>query len=317
MIAPDISIIIPTFMRDESLVNTIESVLRQDFPCFELIVVDQTINSGPKLKRALSACSDPRLRYFQIAPPSLPAARNFGLEKANGKVIVFIDDDVILFPDFLKTHWEAYADASISGVGGRVIHKEHPLSEYLCRIGFDGMDSGFFNCIRDQDCSVLPGCNMSFRGEALQSVGMFDTRFYENAHREESDICSRLVKGGHRLVFRAAAVLSHSQEPKGGCRASSEVYWNTPAYFHNDTLYFLKHRNWLCFPIFFLKMFKKHVLYARFLIGRYSALWLVMLLSGVTGGFWSYCFGKQFRAKEVAAGGQLGDRTLAASPASS
>lgn len=301
-IVPSISVIIPTFMRDEPLVNSIESVLSQDFKQFELIVVDQTPTPGPKLANLLDANKDARLRYFHIAPPSLPAARNFGLAKARAEIIVFIDDDVALFPGFLTAYAEAYKDESISAVAGRIIQEGKITIETVTQIDEVVTVSGYFDCLRDQDCSTMEGCNMSFRAKALQSVGYFDTRYYDNAILEESDICARLVKSGHRLVFRRAAALHHYQLSRGGCRTKFRNYWRSAAYYHNCTLFFLKNRNKLLFGLFFLKLFQHHVLYGKFLIGWSSPLYFCMLLLGISKGFWSYKFGKQFSAEELSSG---------------
>src|SRR5215203_4156489 len=94
---PEISITIPTFNREEVLVDTIRDVLSsQTFKNFELIVVDQSLTHDQATLDAIAAINDPRFRYFRATPPSLTAARNFALKKAKSPYIIYIDDDVRL-----------------------------------------------------------------------------------------------------------------------------------------------------------------------------------------------------------------------------
>ena len=63
--------------------------------------------------------------------------------------------------------------------------------------------------LTDQIAEHIPGCNMSFRREALQTVGGFDTRF--RVAGDDVDICWRLQESGETIGFCPGAVVVHSR----------------------------------------------------------------------------------------------------------
>jgi glycosyltransferase involved in cell wall biosynthesis len=140
-----LTVVIPTYGRDEPLVNTIRSVLAQDCRDFDLIVVDQTLKHDDATTKFLRATTDPRFHYVVVQPPSLPAARNYGIEKAKGDIVVFIDDDVTLAAGFLEAHRGAYEDLNVFGVAGRVTGPTDPPAQKLYRLNVLGRGVGSFN----------------------------------------------------------------------------------------------------------------------------------------------------------------------------
>lgn len=126
-----VSVIIPTYNRNKVLTETIDSVLMQKFKSFELIIVDQSKKHSKQTVSFIENIKDKRFRYFKISPPSLPAARNFGLKKSNGEVIIYIDDDVVLDDNFIKAHYESYTKKKAVAVVGRIKEKNKPVSDKL------------------------------------------------------------------------------------------------------------------------------------------------------------------------------------------
>ncbi|HUC86985.1 MAG TPA: glycosyltransferase [Candidatus Saccharimonadales bacterium] len=240
---PLVTVAIPTLGRDAVLVDTIKQVLQQDFDGFELIIIDQTVHHDAATQQFLVNCSDPRFRYYLVAPPSLPAARNFATAHARGNIIVFIDDDVVLDPHFIRAHYQAFAhDPAIVAVGGRVINKvdTQPLTKQP--LGFDRYARGngnSFNCATSQPGSSFPGGNMSIKLAALQSAGGFDTSFQRSAVREESDLATRLIKAGGKIWFEADASLLHLAAPAGGTRVVGHPF-DGRSFYDNDLLFALK-----------------------------------------------------------------------------
>lgn len=95
-----VSIIIPTYNRAQILEErALASARRQSFRNYEIIVVDDC--SVDETERTIKKYAG--VRYFKMKENSgASAARQYGLEKARGEYIVFLDDDNELFPDFLK-----------------------------------------------------------------------------------------------------------------------------------------------------------------------------------------------------------------------
>lgn len=94
------SIIIPTYNRADFIVKTIQSALNQTYTNFEVIVVDD--DSTDNTKELVTAIKDERVNYYKKANAERGAARNFGVNKAKGDYISFLDSDDLLYPDYLK-----------------------------------------------------------------------------------------------------------------------------------------------------------------------------------------------------------------------
>lgn len=88
---PFFSIIIPLYNKEKFIENTIKSVLGQSFQDFELIVVnDGSTDTSLELVNKLK---DKRIKTYSISNAGVSKARNFGIQKATSKLIVFLDAD--------------------------------------------------------------------------------------------------------------------------------------------------------------------------------------------------------------------------------
>ena len=97
MTSIDISVVIPTFRREQQLLEAIGSVLSQQQVTLEIIVVDDSPDGSAR--SAVGSVSDPRIQYIQRAQPSggRPAlVRNEGARAAKGRYVHFLDDDDML-----------------------------------------------------------------------------------------------------------------------------------------------------------------------------------------------------------------------------
>ncbi|HVF37605.1 MAG TPA: glycosyltransferase family 2 protein, partial [Sphingomicrobium sp.] len=94
---PAISVVMPVYNRADSVGRAVASVLAQDFPDFELIVVDDGSTDGTA--EAVSAEIDPRLRLIRLpGNAGGNAARNRGIEAARAPLIAFLDSDDAYLP---------------------------------------------------------------------------------------------------------------------------------------------------------------------------------------------------------------------------
>ena len=97
---PTFSVVIPLYNRADIVAKTIQSVLDQDFQSFEIIVVDDGSKDDPE--PALAAIGDPRIRYVRQDNAGGGAARNRGIEEAQGRYIAFLDSDDLFLPGKLS-----------------------------------------------------------------------------------------------------------------------------------------------------------------------------------------------------------------------
>lgn len=94
------TIIIPTFNRADRIAGTLQSVLNQNYENFELIIVDD--GSTDHTKDIITAFVDKRIRYFKKENEERAIARNFGIDKAKGDYITFLDSDDRLYPHYFQ-----------------------------------------------------------------------------------------------------------------------------------------------------------------------------------------------------------------------
>ena len=97
-----VSVIIPTYNRHDILPDTVKHLLDQDYPNYEIIVIDQTKDVPNNIKKFFKEVSNKGVRYIHIDRPGLPNARNIGIKIATGEIILFVDDDIILGKDWFK-----------------------------------------------------------------------------------------------------------------------------------------------------------------------------------------------------------------------
>lgn len=102
--APTVSIIVNCFNQGRYLERSVKSVLEQTFKDIECIIVDDgsTDNTREMAEQLMSV--DPRVKYFYKQNGGLPAARNFGVEKAKGEWIQCLDSDDWIHPE--KTEFQ-------------------------------------------------------------------------------------------------------------------------------------------------------------------------------------------------------------------
>jgi glycosyltransferase involved in cell wall biosynthesis len=91
------SIIIPTYNRADFIKTTLESVLNQSYQNFEIMVVDD--GSTDHTADIIQSISSDKIHYFQKKNGERGAARNFGILKAQGDYITFLDSDDVLYPN--------------------------------------------------------------------------------------------------------------------------------------------------------------------------------------------------------------------------
>ena len=97
---PKFSIIIPTYNRADFIEKTIKSVLNQTYTDFELIIVDD--GSTDNTEEVVLGIKDDRIRYYKKENEERAIARNFGIVKAKGEFITFLDSDDLFYENHLE-----------------------------------------------------------------------------------------------------------------------------------------------------------------------------------------------------------------------
>ncbi|MGB9707075.1 MAG: glycosyltransferase [Microgenomates group bacterium] len=286
---PMVSVIIPTYNRDEPLRRTLESLFTQDDSNFEIIVVDQSDKKFPEKERFLKKYRR-QIRLFSGLSPNVAAARNFGVKKAKGEILLFLDDDVECQPGLISAHRANYQNKKIGAVVGRIItvgQKEEPERRNVGRITPWGYHTGGFSSKIKQEIFDAITCNASWRREVFEKIGGFDENF-SGPIREDSDLAIRTRERGYKIIFEPKAELVHLRAETGGFRKSEgRLKWYY-GFFKSETYFCLKHIAWFWWPIFWLSRWQW---FLRCMFGRE-----VSLRSVVTP-FWGIAAGvRDFRA---------------------
>ncbi|MDE7286504.1 MAG: glycosyltransferase family 2 protein [Lachnospiraceae bacterium] len=138
-----LSIVIPTKNRANMLKKVLESIMEQkaDQEAFEVIVIDNGSTDETKVVAKEYKKKIKNYRYIYDARPGLHVGRNRGLLESQGDVIGYLDDDVILFPNWINTVLSAFEDESVMYVEGSVIPYDMSLltqdfrDKHECRRG--------------------------------------------------------------------------------------------------------------------------------------------------------------------------------------
>ncbi|HAC64758.1 MAG TPA: glycosyltransferase [Cyanothece sp. UBA12306] len=278
---PFISVIIPTYRREEPLKDTLEDLLQQDYPNFEILVIDQTLNHQPEIQAYLEKlASSQKITWFRVNWASLPGARNYGVRRAKGRIILFIDDDVQLPSEYLLSHGRIYQEKTeVGAVAGRVLDRmklsdSQKLNndDSIYTLDFlppEAMDPGIawyhidlVHTTQPQQVISTRGCNMSFRREIFNQYNIwFDERFRGSAVREESDFCLRLRETKYKIWYDPKAYLVHLGEETGGCHdISTKSFKYQVTFYHNHFLMAIKNLTFNQQLRLYAKLFDCHVL---------------------------------------------------------
>ncbi|MCO5061901.1 MAG: glycosyltransferase [Kiritimatiellae bacterium] len=124
----ELSIIIPTYLREQVLVATCQSVLAAMDPShMECWVIDDSPTHEPDVEAWLQRQADlGAIHWVRERTGSLTAARNVALLRARGEVALYLDDDVLIPPGLFERHIRWYADPSVAAVTGEVFNCKNP-----------------------------------------------------------------------------------------------------------------------------------------------------------------------------------------------
>lgn len=274
MTLPFISVLIPTYGREKVLCDTITDVLNQTYDHYEVIVVDQTTHHEAETIAYLETkTQNEQIQWYQVPWASLPGARNYGVRRAKGEIVLFIDDDVQITPDFLTAHAKNFANPEVGAVAGRVFDRMK-LSDLDPNLQIEylppqAMDPGIawyhlnlVHTIKPQQVITARGCNMSFRRVLFDTHNIwFDERFQGSAVREESDFCLRIRRTGFKIWYDPNAHLIHLGEETGGCHdISSRSLRYQFTFYHNHFLMAFKNLTANEFIRLAARLFDCHVL---------------------------------------------------------
>ena len=205
---PSVSVIIPTFNRENFVVKAIDSVLRQTYEEYEIIVVDDgsTDNTNKRLKNYKH-----NLRYIYQENAGVSAARNTGIKNANGEWIAFLDSDDEWTVDYLATHVKRVSenpgicmqttDCIFEGIDGKrkTYYEINGSNSAFNEEEYLHFIEPFCFVVKHGTWSV---CSTIIHKEALAKAGLFDNL----TDMEDFDLMARVALRGPFGMIREPLV---------------------------------------------------------------------------------------------------------------
>ena len=198
---PLVSIIIPTFNRYNVLASLLADLEKQNYSNFEVLIIDQSWDFNEEFYKRYKY----KINIIRQKTPALWRARNKGIETANSDLLLFLDDDSRLRPDWIFEHLKCidYFKADISsGISKSKIGAKIPENYSYFRLS-DQLDTG----------------NVLIKKEVFIKCGLFDEKF-EKMRMGDGEFGVRSYLNGFKNISNPKAYREHLKIKYGGLR-----YW--------------------------------------------------------------------------------------------
>jgi GT2 family glycosyltransferase len=218
-----VTVVIPTYLRPEILLQCVESILAGSQTPEEIIIVCRAGDRGTEEAIAtIEVTPDTGVKIHSAwvtEPGHLPPVET-GARLASGDLIAIVDDDVTVSPEWLSSLVRHFADRSVGVVGGRVLVPGRTLpklkgkpgcvswyGKQWANLGSVGGDVPF------QVDSVMEG-NSIWRRELLSSLYFDPVLNFDDAVMYGLDLCLQAKKRGFKLLYDPRALVYHHSAPR-------------------------------------------------------------------------------------------------------
>ena len=198
---PTISVIIPAYNAEKTILKTIESVQQQTFSDFELIIVNN--GSTDRTLELINSVIDKRLRIFSAEKCGVCRARNHGISHATGEFITFLDADDLWTPDKLELQLAALQQHPEAGVAYSWTHFIDEQDSFLFAHGDYTYEGNVYAHLLLTNF-LANGSNPLIRRQAIDDVGQFDPALVSSG---DWDFYLRLATGWHFVVVPKPQIL--------------------------------------------------------------------------------------------------------------
>lgn len=236
--AGHVSAIICTRNRPDSIRQAVASVLANDYPSFELTVIDQSTTDATEVAIHDLLEADARLRYVHSDEPGLSRAYNNGIGRTNGEIIAFTDDDCIVPTDWIQKIAAAFESES----DGELLYGQVVPA-------YQDAESGLTPSLPITEPTRLSrkdgfrvfgmGANFAARRRLFTRVGPFDEILGGGGPLRSSqdfDLAYRAYRGGGVILLRPEVTLRHD-----GRREAKDWPALLTAYGIGDGAFYSKH----------------------------------------------------------------------------
>ncbi len=224
--APPITVVICTRERPGDLARCLDSLLRQEYPRFSVLVVDNAPTSEATAEVVHAAARRGPVRYLKEPQPGLSFARNAAVAAAPGEILAWIDDDEVADPHWLAEVGRALVDNPEADViSGVIVPAELETRAQVWFEQFGGHSKGrgfrpdtFSPATAHIQSPLYPlppfgtGANMTFRPGVIERIGGWDTALGAGTPAmgsEDTLAFTQVLLGGGTIVYQPTAVTWH------------------------------------------------------------------------------------------------------------
>jgi GT2 family glycosyltransferase len=217
--SPSISVIVPTYNRDSSLIDCLVSVMAQDYAGqIEIVVVDQARGHKQDVLEFFRLHRH-EITRIELPEPNLPKARNAGVAAARSELLIFVDDDMVLPPGALARLVSSGPPESRRAAAGLPVSGQAPESS------FNDYARLYGERIRDMSSGLIehpfyipaPFC---IPAQLYRALGGFDENLGSlspPAYGEDDEFWRRASRSGARLFIDPGLRVVHRDHLEGGC----------------------------------------------------------------------------------------------------
>ena len=219
-----ISVIICTYNRDKYIYNVLKSLAlgTLEHSAYEIILVDNncTDNTRSEVDHFCNVFPQVSLRYFVETNQGLSHARNRGIRESKGDILVYVDDDATVNPEYLKTYadwFESHPETDAAG-GPIIPHYETGSEPKWMTYFIKRLLTGYLYF--GDKAKPFPGQNYpgggnaAYRSRVFEKVGLYNVELGRNGDSlgggEEKDIFDKMKREGMQFVYLPQAILYHS-----------------------------------------------------------------------------------------------------------
>ena len=211
---PRVSVIVPAYNAEQTIEQCLDALTRQTVSreTYEIIVVDDGSSDGTRAR--VEARAGVRLLVQANAGPA--AARNLGVQHAQGEIVLFTDADCVPAEDWIERMVVPFGDEAIVGVKGAYLSHQKELVARFVQIEYEDK---YDRMAREQYIDFIDTYAAGYRRDVFVAHGGFDLGF-PTASVEDQEFSFRLARQGCRMVFVPAARVRHL-----GHAATLPAYW--------------------------------------------------------------------------------------------
>jgi glycosyltransferase involved in cell wall biosynthesis len=219
MSEPIVSVIVPAYNVSQYIAESVDSVLAQTLPDFEILVTNDASPDTLALETVLARYSDPRLHYLKTdVNKGISGARNTCIRAARGEFIAFLDGDDKWKPEYL----ERMLDIMRADPGLSVLYSDCVVfgsTPFAGRTHMDIWPSARPVTLEAllSERARLTASGVVARRQAVLDVGMFDEK---QRYVEDFDLWCRLAAHGKRIDFIEEPI---SMRRAGGAQTANAV----------------------------------------------------------------------------------------------